>query len=470
MKRDRRMNMFGGLAGSTRYRLFLVSVAAVLVVFSCSRKPQPAPHTSTPMNVIVVLVDTLRADHMSLYGYSRTTTPFIDRFASEAIVFERARSQAGCTFPSVNSLMTSRYPEVFAHQGKGHFGIPEAYPTIAEVLNGHGYQTAAVSASPIVRNTPSKLNPNGGFGRGFDLFIEGCVWRHGACVNRKIFKVLNNLEEPFFLYLHYMEPHAYYQPPVHYEKRFAGEYDGFDFIQQGNPKPISKMLYANGPKYEITDRDIQHLVDLYDDEISYFDGVFRRLLRNLEARGQLEETMIVFASDHGEEFLEHGHIGHCRGVWDTLTRVPLVFRIPGVKGGRLDAAVQNLDIVPTILDYLKIDGDGFGFEGRSLRQLIEGQEVSPRFAFSEQKQYQSSDTGSFHLIVNGAENTMALFDVRNDPLEQHDLYSMSHPELRPLSDALEGWLERTNRLGRLEKSAAAARAKEEELRALGYLE
>ena len=470
MERDGRLSVFRAAVGSTRYRLFLVSVAAVLVAFGCNRKPQPAPHTTTPMNVIVVLVDTLRADHMSLYGYSRATTPFIDRFASEAFVFERARSQAGCTFPSVNSLMTSRYPEVFAHQEKGHFGIPEAYPTIAEVLNGHGYQTAAVSASPIVRNTPSKLNPNGGFGRGFDLFIEGCVWGHGACVNRKIFEVLNNLEAPFFIYLHYMEPHAYYQPPSRYEKKFSGDYDGFDFIQQGNPKPISKMLYANGPEYEITDRDIQHLVDLYDDEIGYFDGIFRRLLKKLEARGQLEETMIVLASDHGEEFLEHGHIGHCRGVWDTLTRVPLVLRIPGVQGVRLDAAVQNLDVVPTILDYLEIDGEGFGFEGRSLRPLIEGREVSPRFAFSEQKQYRSSDTGSFHLIVDGAENTMTLFDVRRDPLEQHDLYSASHPELGPLIDALGGWFERTNRLGRLEESAAAARAKEEELRALGYIE
>ena len=441
-----------------------------LMALGCRADQAAVPEPAPPRNVIIVLVDTLRADHMSTYGYERPTSPYIDEFAAGAVVFEHARSQSSCTFPSVNSLMTSRHPDVFARQGKDHFGIPEAYPTIAEVLDGHGYHTVAVSASPIVRHTPSKLNPNGGFGRGFDQFIEGCVWRHGACVNRKIFQVLKSLEEPFFLYLHYMEPHAYYQPHPKYEKKFASPYDGFDFIEQGNPKPISKMLYADGPKVEITDRDIQHLVDLYDDEIRYFDDVFRRLLGRLEAIGQLDETIIVLASDHGEEFLEHGHIGHCRGVWDTLTRVPLILRIPGVDGRRIDAAVENLDIVPTIFDYLEINGEGFGFEGRSLRSLIEGREESTLYAFSKQTEYRSADDGRFHLILDAKKDHFTLFDVRIDPLEQHDLYDPSHPGLGPLSAALDGWLEQTSTRMRLRDSIAADRAKEEELRALGYLE
>jgi arylsulfatase len=449
-------------------RIWLLALIAVVV--GCGAVPEPATTGPKARNVIIVLVDTLRADHLSSYGYERPTSPFIDDFATGAVVFEHARSQSSCTFPSVNSLMTSRYPDVFARQGERQFGIPAKYPAIAEILDRRGYYTVAVSQSPVVRNTPSKHNPNGGFGRGFDRFVEGCVWRHGACLNRRIFRELELVEKPFFLYLHYMEPHAPYSHPPKRPLKFAGEYDGFDFIREGNPKPIGRMIYGDGPEYEITDRDIQHLVDLYDDEIRYFDDIFRDLLRELEARDLLEETMIVFASDHGEEFLEHGHVVHCRGVWDTVTRVPLIFKIPGVDGNRLDAAVENLDIVPTILDYLATAGEEHGFEGRSLRPLIEGAELQTRIAFSSQTEYRSSDDGRFHLILDVSKSHFTLFDVRSDPLEQNDLFDPSHPELGPLSTALEGWLEKSGRAGRLLESLAAARTKEEELRALGYIQ
>jgi len=450
-------------------RTLLLCLTAILIN-ACAPVPELPSEPQNLRNVIIVLVDTLRADHMSTYGYERPTSPFIDEFAAGAVVFEHARSQSSCTFPSVNSLMTSRYPDVFARQGKNQFGIPAEYPAIAEVLDDLGYYTVAVSQSPVVRNTPSKHNPNGGYGRGFDRFVEGCVWRHGACLNNKIFKELKLVERPFFLYLHYMEPHApYFHPPRH-RLRFTGEYEGFDFIRDGNPKPIGKMIYDDGPEYEITDRDIQHLADLYDDEIRYFDYVFRSLLEELEAQGLLEETMIVFASDHGEEFLEHGHISHCRGVWDTVTHVPLILKIPGVDGGRIDTAVENLDIVPTILDYLALDSDGSEFEGRSLRPLIESRDAAIRYAFAEQTEYRSSDDGRFHLILDSDTDGFTLFDIENDPLEQHDLYDPAHPQFGPLRHALFGWLEQTSQRQRLDESTAADRAKEEELRALGYLE
>lgn len=451
-------------------RLAVLYVVLVLWLLGCGVAPAPDPPETVVRNVIIVLVDTLRADHLSGYGYHRETSPFIDEFASHSVVFERARSQSSCTFPSVNSLMTSRYPDVFARQGKDQFGIPEQYPAIAEILDDLGYSTVAVSQSPVVRKNPSKHNPNGGFDRGFDRFVEGCVWKHGRCLNHRIFSELENVQPPFFLYLHYMEPHApYYHPPDH-QLKFTGDYEGFDFISDGNPKPIGKMIYDGGPSYEIRERDIQHLVDLYDDEILYFDGIFRQLLERLESLGLLEETMIVFASDHGEEFLEHDHISHCRGVWDTVTHVPLIFKIPGVDGQRIDSAVQNLDIVPTILDYLAIDSDGFGFEGDSLRALIEGRETSTRYAFAHQTQFFSSDDGRFHLILDGSENQFTLFDIRIDPLEQNDLYDPLHPEHRPLRDALDSWFAGTGRLGRLDESLAAAKAKEEQLRALGYIQ
>jgi arylsulfatase len=448
-------------------RIWLLALVAVI---GCSAAPEPIVKGPEVQNVIIVLVDTLRADHIGTYGYERQTSPYLDEFAAGTVVFEHARSQSSCTFPSVNSLMTSRYPDVFARQGLGQFGIPDKYPAIAEILDNHGYYTVAVSQSSVVRKTPSKHNPNGGFGRGFDRFVEGCVWRHGTCFNRKIFKELELVDKPFFLYLHYMEPHAPYFHPEKHPLRFAGDYEGFDFIRDGNPKPIGKMIYGDGPRYDLADRDIQHLVDLYDDEVLFFDDVFRSLIQELEAYGLLEETLIVFASDHGEEFLEHGHISHCRGVWDTVTHVPLFFKIPGIDGQRLEAAVQNLDIVPTILDYLAIDGEQYGFEGKSLRPVIEGQDVSSLYAFSKQTEFRSSDNGQFHLILDTDNDRFTLFDIGKDPLEQSDLFDPVHPEFGPLKSALDGWLERTSKRMRLSESITADRAKEEELRALGYLE
>ena len=446
--------------------------AAILValpLFSCretARWPRP-----DPVNVVIVMVDTLRADHMSAYGYERETTPFISRFASRGFVFEHARSQASCTFPSVNSLLTARNPAIFTRQEVDHLGIPEEYPSIAEILKEHGYHTIAVSASPIVRTTPSDFNPIGGFGRGFDAFVEDTLWRPGGQVNRAIIRELDAIEEPFFLYAHYMEPHGPYRPPERYTKRFAGEYEGHHFIKRGNPVPIGRMMYGNGPHYDITDRDIQHLVDLYDDEIRYFDGVFRRLIKNLEDRNLLENTVIIISSDHGEEFLEHGQIKHCRGVWDTVTRVPLIFRFPGVEGGqRINTAVQNLDIVPTILDYLEIEPEGLNLEGTSLLPILEGDEPSREFAFADQRAYRSADDGRFQLILNGDDGIVTLFDLISDPLEQHDLFRKDHPEVARLSDALNQWLTDTGQLMRFDEELAAARAKEEELRALGYLE
>ena len=268
-----------------------------------------------------------------------------------------------------------------------------------------------------------------------------------------------------------MEPHELYQPPKRWEKRFAGEYDGYDFIASGDPNPIAEMLYDDGPELDITNRDIQHLVDLYDDEIRYFDGVFRRLIRNLEERGLLDRTLIVFAADHGEEFMEHGHVKHCRGLWNTLTHVPLIFRFPDIDGGRrISTAVQNLDIVPTVLDYLGIESDEFGLEGVSLRPLIEDREPTQIFAFADSGKYRAVDDGRWHFILDGVESSVTFYDLRNDPLEQHDLFAGGRPEVEKLSAALNRWLQDTGQWIRFDEALAVRKAKEEELRALGYLQ
>jgi arylsulfatase A-like enzyme len=455
-----------------RFAVILICVcAAAAATAGCKRSSSLAPVPS-PANIIVVMVDTLRADHMSLYGYERPTTPFLDSFASEAIVFDRARSQAACTFPSVNSLLTSRYAFDFYIQGENQMGIPAEYPTIAEILRARGYHTIAVSASPIVRVKPSQNNPNGGFGAGFDVFDESCLWREAAMVNARALELLGEVREPFFLYLHYMDPHGQYAPPATHRKQFARPYDGHDFIAAGDIGPIGEMLYNDGPKLEISDRDVRHLVDLYDDEILYFDGQLEQLVASLRGDGLLDRSVLVLTSDHGEEFLEHGHVGHCRGVWNTLTHVPLLMRIPDLHdGGRTDAPVQLVDILPTLLDELSIDAAAIPFDGTSLRPLLHGGDpaMAPEYAFSDQSKYRAADDGRWHFILDGVDSTVTLYDLHADPLEQNDLFTASHPEGDRLGAILNGWLKDTGQWVRFDEVLAASKAKEEELRALGYL-
>jgi arylsulfatase A-like enzyme len=448
--------------------LLLVCVEAIAAI-GCQPVQAPDPTPSSP-NIIVVMVDTLRADHMSLYGYQRSTTPFIDEFASDAIVFERARSQAACTFPSVNSLFTSRYAFDYYRLEEGQMGIPSTYPTMAEILRAHGYHTIAVSASPIVRATPSKENPNGGFDAGFDVFDESCLWDDAAHVNARALELLEDAKEPFFLYLHYMDPHGHYAPPADYQKQFARPYDGHDFIAAGDFDPIADMLYDNGPQIEFNDRDIQHLVDLYDDEIRYFDGQFAQLVEAFREDGLLARSLLIFTSDHGEEFLEHGHLGHCRGVWDTLTRVPLFMKTPDDDDGdRFEVAVQLIDVLPTVLDELGIDAAGADFEGVTLQPLIEAGEAVREYAFTDQSKYRATDDGRWQFILDGVESEVTLYDLRNDPLAQHDLFTPNHPEGDRLGAILNTWLKDTGQWVRFDEALAASKAKEEELRALGYL-
>lgn len=453
-----------------RRNLLILLASLILVLVGCARPDVPPPEPAPPRNVIFVLVDTLRADHTTLHGYPRPTTPFLEQLAKEGVVFQHARSQAGCTYPSMNSMLTSRYPFDFYRLGPGDMGIPEGYPAIAEVLKAHGFFTAAVSASPIVRATPSEHNPSAGFGRGFDVFDEACLWKPAECVNKRAEEILEDIEEPFFLYLHYMDPHDPYQPPAGH-RQFSGAYDGFDFIAAGDPNPISEMLYDGGTEIDFDDADIQHLVDLYDDEIVYFDAMLGELIRSLRGTGVLDDSIFILTSDHGEEFLEHDHVKHCRGVWDTLTRVPLLMRFPeGWGTQRVGSPVQLVDLLPTVLDALGLFPDGIEMEGVSLLGPIMGRSPYREFAFSDQVQYRSVDDGRYHLILDGLRWSFEIFDTQSDPLEQHDLVRTEPDRAVEFEARLRDWLVDTGQWEHFDMTLRAGEKQEDELRALGYLE
>ncbi|HEX6900547.1 MAG TPA: sulfatase [Thermoanaerobaculia bacterium] len=425
-------------------------------------------------NVLFVTVDTLRADRMSLYGYRRPTTPNLEAFAREAVVFDNARTQAGCTFPSVNSFLTSRHPALFLRPG-GIMGIPDTVRSLPEILREHGHATAAVSASSIVRNTPSRMNPGGGFGRGFQVFDETCNQKHARCLNQKALELIDGFQEPWFLYLHYLEPHSPYQPPPGHPRRLSlrtGRAKGQGvnaWARKGETWPVARRLYDGNKEYKLTPQNLAHLSELYDEEIGYFDEQFARLIGALRERDLLDRTVIVLTADHGEELYDHKHFGHCRNLgYDTVMKTPLLLRIPGVEPARRKALAENLDIVPTLLDYMGL-AKGHTFEGKSLRPVIEEDRPVRRLSFSLQGVSRTVSDGTHKLIYDIASGDTHLYDLRTDPGEKTDLSERRPAETGRLQAALLRWLEAREGPAASGESKRRAEELEKRLRALGYL-
>jgi arylsulfatase A-like enzyme len=443
-------------------------LALLLAAFAAASRWERRP---LARNLVLVLVDTLRADHLSLYGYARGTSPVLDRLARErGIVFENVRSQAPCTFPSVNSLLTSRSPLTFVRRGEGQFSIPPQVPTLALVLAASGYSSVAVSASPVVRDTPSKENPTGGFGAGFDRFDEHCYWQGAPCVNGRAVQALEGLEPPFFLYLHYMEPHDPYLLPPDWEPRFTGPVpDGpdRDALLAGDPNPFATRLYEQRDGAGLAAEELRFLVDRYDEDIAYWDHWFGELVAELDRRGRLDDTVVVVASDHGEEFLEHGDLKHCRNVYDTTIKVPLVFMIPGLGPRRLEVPASNLDIVPTVLDLLAVDPRDASFEGESVRRWITGWSGRPRTRVQRSwwGQHRMVSDGALKLVYSARERRLALHRLDVDPGEKVDVLGQNRAAASHLRSSLRQWLD-------LEPHSRAGGGDELEaqLKALGYLQ
>ena len=447
----------------------MLAAAGALAAAGC----RPAAE-ERPWNVVVLLPDTLRADHLGAYGYGRDTSPGLDALAAEGVVFESARAQASCTFPSVNSLLTSRDPARFLGRPAGHVGIPEEVPTLAGVLAAHGYATAAVSASPIVRATPTEVNREGGFGRGFRTFDEACLWREAECVNLRAAAVLETLPQPFFLYLHYMDPHDPYRPPAGAPRRFAGDYEGeHAWVAEGDPNPLAERVYGDGGLDGVDGADVAHLVDLYDDEIAYWDREAARFLAGLDGKGLLERTVVAVVSDHGESFLEAGHLKHCRTLHDREIRTPFVLRLPGpaARGVRVAAPAANLDLVPTLLDAVGIEPPP-GLEGRSLLPWVDAaaQGVAPagggeRVVFGAIDSLRAATDGRFKLIHDLRTGESVLHDLASDPAETRDVLAPNRRAYHRLRRAMDARLAELDG-GALDESEDAQR----QLRALGYLQ
>lgn len=456
--------------------------------------PSSVPSGAARKNVLVVLIDTLRADHLGFYGYPRNTTPNLDAFLEQSVVFLNARSQASCTFPSVNSILTSRFPFEFIARGfspenpdrrdvmarwqsgnrPSRFGIPDDFTSLPAFLRDQGYFTAAVSASPIVRNEPSETATNswGGFGAGFDAFDEQCLNEPAHCVSSAAVSILNGrpLDRPFFLYLHYMDPHGPYGAPESFGARFSQPYSGNLRVAQGFPYPLGWQMGKGGGS--LGKGDLQHLINLYDDGIAYFDSNFGMLLAALDAAGYLDTTVVAILSDHGESFLEHQYIAHCQTVFDAEIHTPLAIHVPQEVSSRVVVdVVQNLDFFPTLVDLLGIEEDSLDLEGLSLLPLMSGPSASEgRVAYSAQRTWRSVSTETEKLIYDILSNELRLFDLASDPGELHDVSALRPMEFETLKRLLFEHLLTVEGSVAPSDSIGLSSEVEAQLKALGYLQ
>ena len=422
-------------------------------------------------HVVLLVADTLRADRMSLYGAPRATTPILDGLAAQGTVFERAWSQAACTFPSVNALLTGTAATSFLGEPAHATRSLQGRGALAERLGRAGYATAAVSASWVVRATPSIHNDwGGGYDAGFDHFDESCAGEAAACVNGRALEWIDardTASRPFFLYLHYLDPHDPYRPPPDHARRFAEPDFPDPRVRAGDPNGL-----ADAPPGASKEAARRHLLDLYDEELAYLDGRIGRLFDALDQRGLLAGTIVVLASDHGEAFDEHGHWKHCSSVHEEQIRTPLVFWGPGVpRGRRSTATAENVDVLPTLLDLLGLAATpparGEAVVGESLRPAMAAEATGTSLAHSSQGPWQSVTDGRHKWIEHVGRQAGDLYDLADDPQERDPLPLTSEATARIRGALAAAISERGEDAGVRDRAWTAI---ERELRALGYLE
>jgi arylsulfatase A-like enzyme len=357
-----------------------------LLVGGCG---EPAP---TPRNLLLVTVDTLRADHLSSHGYERKTSPGLDRLAADGFRFRNAIVQRGGTWPSLTSILTSMYPRSHGVRSNGDV-LDGSKRTIAELLRERGFRTVAFLTNMLTAEH-----------RGFDevaLFGDNAKGgRDAAAAANAVLWLRDHRDVKFFLWLHLMGPHDPYEPTPKYRGSFDTGYVG----PVDGSRKLLKTIHAS--KHRLSERELAHIVSLYDAEILQVDARIRTVLDTLDDLDIASDTLVVFSSDHGEELYgQNSYFFHSFSIYESVLHVPLIFSLPGrlPLGMTVDTIVESIDLAPTMFELLglAIPDD---FEGTTLVPLISGDgdaSARPNVAYSELGPYiQSIRTDRWHYIYN----------------------------------------------------------------------
>ncbi len=403
---------------------------ALLVLAACSAEPPP-PRIE---NVVLISIDTLRPDHVGLYGAERDVTPVLDELGARGVVFEQVLAQAPWTIPSHASLLTSLYPSVL---GVGPYADPgklsEAAVTLAEVFREHGFATAAV--------TGGYVSPQLGFDQGFDSFRETVdapsMGLAVTCAEEWLDR--RDAARPFFLFLHTFEVHQYRPPPRFHRqwvRPYAGPLRDLEHVPAFVQNPGNQARVA-----ELGAEDWRYLRDLYDACLASVDSEIGRLLDVLRARGLGETTLLVVTSDHGEEFGEHGGSGHGYTLYDENLRVPLLVSHGSLPRLRVAEQVRLLDLAPTIAELVGLPAPEL-WQGTSLVPLLGGASLGlPAFAEHAHRPLKAVREAGAKYVVDARGPRRLLFDLAHDPAESTSLAGADPVRERRLCEALRRFVE-----------------------------
>jgi choline-sulfatase len=435
----------------------LLLVTTLLVAFGC------AP--DRPTNVILIVVDTLRADHLGFYGYDRPTSPELDEWASRGLVFEQALAPSPWTLPTFGSILTGLSP--LQHGAGARYQSEKKWrrspmsgevATLPEILRRQGFTTGAIVNNPFLRE-------HFGAARGFDVYDYEKGRQADTVVDLAQEWIAARQDRPFFLMVHLIDPHLPYDAPESVAGKF-GAVSSPSLTTRGRKSIIEKLSDLTGAEREA-------IGIRYDEEVAFVDRELGRLLAFLEQQSLWERTLVVLTSDHGEELFDHGGFEHGHSMFQELLRVPLVFWGPGVEAGRQALPVSLHDLTPTIV--AAVGGTvPEGLAGVSLWQDIRQGKGLPRRDFLAQntlwgRERQAVVAWPYKLILEPKSQWKQLFNLDVDPGETRNLVE-DEPEI---ASALEKRLrERLLALesNRVEEGVALTPEMEEELRALGYLD
>jgi len=418
----------------------LTGICLCAVRFVSAAEPTAA---DTNPNLLLITLDTVRADHLSCNGTKKVRTPQLDRLARGGVNFTRARTSVPLTLPAHASIMTGNYPPVHGVRDNGSYRLPEEQLTLAEVLDGHGYETAAFIGAFV-------LDRDFGIAQGFDVYDEGdwgdinrlenlAAERSADAVRDAFSSWLKGRAKgrPFFAWIHLYDPHAPYVPPEPFRKRYAD--------------------------------------DPYAGEIAYTDAVVGKIVEDLESRKLLGSTLVAVVGDHGEALGEHGEQTHSLLIYNSTIHVPMLLHFPGLvpPGKTVDHLTRTIDLAPTILDYLGIS-QTIG-QGTSLRPLVEGGSPDEEILAYSESLYPSLNLGWSELRgleAGGHRFILAprpeLYDLTKDPGERENRIDSNPTMGDRLECSLASLMESMSESGGHARQAID-RQTEAMLRSLGYV-